>query len=156
MAQDFRDDRVRRTDDLALDRKAADERLVEALEQMDVLGFLAGEVEHRPDPPVVVRQMRTRMIEHERQDELLDDPEDREVLMRADLIEDALLERVEAVERRRPGQALRHEVAREVEFLVLAQDVVELPLRTERRSQRRLIVEVVVHSLVPLCSMLQE
>ena len=112
MTQDFGADFASRwTDDLAFDRKAADERLVKALEQVDVLGFLAGEIEDRPDPPVVVRQMRPRMIEEERQDELLDDPEDAEILMRADLVEDALLERVQrssaAVRARLSGMKLR-------------------------------------------------
>ena len=76
MAQHFGADRFRRADHLALDREAADERRVEALEQMDVLGFLAGEVEDRADPPVVAAQVRPRMIEQEREDELLDDAED--------------------------------------------------------------------------------
>ena len=91
-------DRLGRADHLALDREAAHEGGVEALEQMDVLGFLAGEVEQGADAPVVLAQLATRMIEQEREDELLDDAEDREILMRADLIEDALLL---GVERRR-------------------------------------------------------
>ena len=49
------------------------------------------------------------------------------------------------VDRGRPGQALGHEVAREIELLVGAQDVVELPLGAQRRRQRRLIVEVMIH-----------
>ena len=43
-------DRFGRADHLALDREAAHERCVEALEQMDVLGFLAGEVEQARGP----------------------------------------------------------------------------------------------------------
>ena len=68
-------DRFGRADHLAFDREAAHERGVEALEQMDVLGFLAGEVEDGADPPVVAEQLRPGMIEQEREDELLDHAE---------------------------------------------------------------------------------
>ena len=69
---------------------------MKALEQMDVLGFLTGEIEDRAHAPVVAEQMRPRMIEQERQNEFFDDPEDAEILVRADLVEDALLEGIEA------------------------------------------------------------
>ena len=105
-------DRFGRADHPAFDREAADEGGVEALEQMDVLGFLAGEVEERPHPPVVVVVQRgARVIDQEREDELLHDPEDRQILMRADLVEDALLVAVErgehAVRARLSGIMLR-------------------------------------------------
>jgi hypothetical protein len=80
-----------RPDHLALDGKAADERFVEALEQLDVLRFLAGEVEDRANAPVVAEQVRPRMVDDERQNELFDDDEDTKLLMRADLVEDELL-----------------------------------------------------------------
>ena len=149
VAEDFRADRFRRADHFARDREAADERFMEALEQVDVLRFLAGKVDQCPDPPVVAAQRGPRVVEQEGQDELFDDAEDTKVLMRADLVEDALLERVQASDRRRPGKAVRHEVAREVQFLVFAQDVIELPLRAERRGERRFVVEVMVHDLNP-------
>ena len=91
VAQDLGADRLGRTDHLALDRKAADERLVEPLEQLDVLGLLRGEIENRADAPVVAAEMRPRMVDHERQDELLDHAENAEILVRADVVEDALL-----------------------------------------------------------------
>ena len=128
MAKHFGADRFRRADHLALDREAAHEGGVEALEQMDVLGFLGGEVEQGADPPVVAAQARPRMIDQEGEDELLDHAENGQILVRADVVEDALLDRPKSdVERGRPRQALRHEVAREVELLVAAQHVVELP-----------------------------
>ena len=83
VAEDLGADRFGRADHLALDREAADERCVEALEQMDVLGFLAGEVEQRADAPVVAAQLRPRMVEQEREDELLDDPEHAQIFVRA-------------------------------------------------------------------------
>ena len=85
------------------------------------------------------------MIDQEREYELLHDPEDRQILVRADLVQRALLERVELIEHRGARQAFRHHVAREVERLVVAQHFVELPLGAERRFQRRLIIEVMVH-----------
>ena len=51
--------------------------------------------------------------------------------MRADLVEDALLEWVKAVEGARSSKAFGHEVAREVELLVGLQHVIELPLGAE-------------------------
>ena len=76
--------------------------------------------------------MRPRMIEQEREDELLHDPEDAQILVRADLVEHALLERAEASSAAGARQALGHEVAREIEVLVRAQHVVELPLGAQR------------------------
>ena len=58
-----------------------------ALEQVDVLGFLAGEVEQRADAPVVIQQMRPGMIEHEGEDELLDHAEDAQILVRGNLVQ---------------------------------------------------------------------
>ena len=74
-----------------LDREAALERFVEALEQMDVLGLLARKVEQGADAVIVAAQRRASMIDEEREDEFLDDPEDAQILMRANLVEDLLL-----------------------------------------------------------------
>ena len=93
VAEDLGADRFGRADHLAFDREAPLERRVEALEQMDVLGFLAGEVEQRADPPVVAAQRRPRMVDQEREDELLDDPEHAQIFVRGDLVEDPLLDR---------------------------------------------------------------
>jgi len=125
-------DRLRRTDHLAFNREAADKRLVEALEQLDVLCFLAGEVQDRPDPPVITKKMWTRMVDHERKNELFHHPEDTKILVRADMVQNALLERVQGFDRRRASKALGHEIAREVEFLVFPENVIELPLCAKR------------------------
>src|SRR4249919_1130755 len=125
-------DRFRWADHLALYRKAADKRRMEAFEEVDVLRFFASEIEDRSHPPVVTQKVRTRMVDHERKNELFDDAEDTKVLMCTDLVEQALLDRVQTLDRCRAGEALGHHVTREVEFLVLAQDVVELPLGAER------------------------
>jgi hypothetical protein len=48
-------------------------------------------------------------------------------LVAGDLVEDALFVARQAGEGGGAGQALGHEIAREVELLIVAQDVVELP-----------------------------
>ena len=122
---------------------------MKALEQLYMLGLFAGEIEDRADLPVVAEQMRPRMIDDERKNELFDDPEDTKILMGADLVEDPLLERVQALDRRGAGQALGHKVAREIEFLVLSEHVVELPLGPERRGQRRFVIKIMIHLAFP-------
>ena len=96
MAEHLRADSLGRADNLAFDGKAADERFVEALEQVDVLRFLAREIEERTNPPVVVAKIVPRMIHQEWKDELLHDSEDAQILVRADLVEDALFERFDS------------------------------------------------------------
>ena len=86
-----------------LDGKAADERFVEALEQVDVLRFLAREIEERTNPPVVVAKIVPRMVHQEWKDELLHDSEDAQILVRADLVEDALFERIQGFDAGRAG-----------------------------------------------------
>ncbi len=63
----------------------------------------------------------------------------------------ALLKRIERFHHGRSRQALGHEVAREVQLLVGAKHVVQLPLGAERRGQRRFVIEVVVHGICPFC-----
>src|SRR5690606_15869467 len=81
----------RRPDDLAFDRETAGERRVEALEQMNVLGFLAREIEQRAHAIIVIVQLRPSMIEHEWQNELFNQSEHAQIFVRRDLVEDALL-----------------------------------------------------------------
>ena len=69
------------------------ELLAEAPEELDVLGLLAGEPQQRAHPTVVGVQLRPGVIEHERQDELLDQPEQAQVAVTADLVERAFAPR---------------------------------------------------------------
>jgi hypothetical protein len=71
------------------------------------------------------------MVDDEGKNELFHDPEDTKVLVCADVVEDALLERVKAFDGCRSGKTLGHEAAREVEILILAEHIVELPLGAE-------------------------
>ena len=65
-------DLPRRSDDVAVHAEAVLERDPEPAEQVDMLGLLAGELQEGADPAAVAVQMRAGVIQHEGQDELLD------------------------------------------------------------------------------------
>src|SRR5688572_10017690 len=115
VAEDLVTDCLGWSDHWNFDREASDESCVEALEQMDVLRFLAGEVEQRANTPVILEQVRTGMVEQEGKDELLHHAEHAQIFVRGDLVQSPLLESVEAWKRTRSRQAFRHEVAGEVQ-----------------------------------------
>ena len=102
-------------DDLARGCRTTLEDVAEALEEVDVLGLLAGELQQGPGAPVVVREVRPRMVEDEREDELLDEAEDREVGVRPDLVQRQRLVLREEVEAGGVRQRLGHERPAEVE-----------------------------------------
>ena len=56
-----------------------------------MLRFLGGKAEKRPHPAVVVVQLWPHVVEHERKDELLDQPEHMQIAGPADLVRDAAL-----------------------------------------------------------------
>ena len=85
--------RLGRADDGAGRAEARLELLLEALEQVDVLGLLARELQEGAGPRVVRRQPRPGVVEQEGQDEFLDQPEEVEVAVAADLVEQQLLAR---------------------------------------------------------------
>ena len=53
------------------------------------------------------------------------------------------------VERGGAGQALGHEIAREIQILVVRAGRRRAAMRAQRGRQRRLVIEVVVHGLAP-------
>ena len=57
-----------RSDEVALAAEACLEFLAEALEQVNVLGFLAGKLKQRAHAVVVAGKLRTGMIDHVRQE----------------------------------------------------------------------------------------
>ena len=79
--------RRRRPDHVAAMAEASVELFAEALEELDVLGLLARELDERPGPVVVRRQPRPRVVEHEGEDELLHEPEHDEIAEPADLVQ---------------------------------------------------------------------
>lgn len=79
-------DRLRRSNHFAALAEAGVELLAESLEELDVLGLFARELYEHPCPIIVSRQPRSRVIEHERKDELLYEPEHDEIAETADLV----------------------------------------------------------------------
>jgi hypothetical protein len=65
-------------------------RFTEALEDVDMFGLFAGELQQRAHAIVVALKLRAGVIQHERQDELFYQTEDAQVGGASDLIERAL------------------------------------------------------------------
>ena len=104
------------------------ELLAEALEEVDVLRLLAREREQRADAVVVAVELRPRVVEHERQDELLHEAEHVQVAVAADLVEGQLLLAASGTRAARPAPATRAGTAGEVEPLVAADQVLDPPV----------------------------
>ena len=75
-----------RTDKVALAAETCFEFLPEALEKMNMLRLFAGELEQSTDTIVVARELRPCMVDHVRENELLDQAEHGEVFMAPDLV----------------------------------------------------------------------
>ncbi len=84
-------------------------------------------------------RLRPRVVEHEGQDELLDEAEHVEVAVAADLVERQPLAGPQEVEPLDAGERLRQERLREVEPLVAADQVLDPPVDPLRRCQCRLV-----------------
>src|SRR5262249_25530811 len=126
------------------------ELVAEHLEELDVLGFLAGEGEQRARLLVVAGEPRPRMVEHEGQDELLDQAEDAEIGMAADLVQRALLGGRGKAGLPAARQALGHDRPREVEPLAVAHDVLDPPADLLRGGEHGIVaVVVIVHGGPP-------
>ena len=132
-------DFLSRTDRFAVRYETRLELFRKLLEQMNVLGFFPGELQERARAIVVFIQMRPHVIEHERQNELLDDAERVEISVAANLVEQDLLFRVEKSQRLHPGQRLGHERFCEIEAFVAADDVFNAPVGPHRRPQSFLV-----------------
>jgi two-component system NtrC family sensor kinase len=141
----FVGDRFGRADHRAGRAEAVGEELVEAPEQMEVLGFLAGEIEKRPDAIIVAAQLRPGEIEHEWQDEFLDQPEQPEIFVSANRVEDQPLAIVEKGGGISAGQAFRHEAPREVERGAARKNIIKRPGTALGRGKHVPEVEIVVH-----------
>jgi hypothetical protein len=102
-------DHLGRADHLALRAEALLELGTEALEEIDVLGLLPGELQEGAAARVIAGEAWARVIEQEGQDELLDQAELVEIAVAADLVQQQLLARRQAVERRDAGERLGHE-----------------------------------------------
>src|SRR5687767_7250152 len=135
VAKNLGGDRLGRADRLAGRSEGLGEALVEKLEEVDVLRFLAGEVEQGADPMVVAVQLRTGMVEHEGEDELLHQAEYGEIFVAANLVEDALLVVAQKGDRIGAREGFRKEAPAEVELGMRGKDVLDLPGRFDRAGE---------------------
>jgi hypothetical protein len=142
--------RLRGTDHRAGRPEAPLELRAEALEELDVFGLLSGELEQRPHAVVVAGEPGPRVVQHEGQDELLDEAEQAQVRVGADLVEGSPLGRQQELERPHPRQGLGQERPAEVQGPGLAEDVLDAPgdpfrggeclsVRVQRRCSRHLL-----------------
>src|SRR5215471_16997098 len=113
--------------------------LAEMFEEVDVFGLFGGESQEGPYAIIVALQLRTRVIEHEGQNELFDKTEGAEVIEAANLIQLQLFGRRQEAEFLYPRERFRHEGLGEAESLVAADDVFQAPVRFLRSGQRFLI-----------------
>ena len=121
-------DLLGRTDHGAGRAEARLELALEGAEQVNVLGFLAGEAQSARVRRSSLAQQRPRMVEHERQDELLDQAEGVEVAVGADVVQLEPPLGIEEVERAGAGERLGHERLAEVEAALAADDVLDAPV----------------------------
>ncbi len=133
-------------DRVDLDRKSRAELLGEAVEQVDVLGLLARELQERADLVVVGPEVRPGLVEHEGKDELLHQAERHEIAVAADLVEAELLFGREKSEPAHAREALGHERLGEVQPLVAADDVLDAPADLLGAGERVFEGEVHGHS----------
>src|SRR5215471_19641001 len=92
-------DLLRRSDGLAWRGETFLELSRKLLEQLDVFGFLACKPQERPGAVVVAVELRSRMVEDERQNELFHQAECIEVAVAADLVQKEFLFRRQKIHR---------------------------------------------------------
>ena len=100
----------------------------ERFEQLDVFGFLAGKMQECSGAVVVDIQLRAHMVEHERQNEFLDQAECIEIAVTSYLVEQDLFLARQKVQRVQPGQRFGKKWPREVQALVSADKVFDSPV----------------------------
>src|SRR5262252_5664017 len=102
--QNFLGDCCRRSNHRAPGAKALFELALKALEQLNVFRFFTRKLEQRPRAVVIRLKLRPGVIDHERQNKLLDQSEDAKIGVTSDLVERALLFAVKEREWLNPRQ----------------------------------------------------
>src|SRR5215831_20879894 len=116
-----------RSDRVARRRKALLELCDKLSEQMNVLRFFPSELQERPSPILVAVELGTRMVEHERYDELLDQSECVEIAVSPNLVQYTLFLVCQEIDRVHAGQRLGQKWPCEVQPLVAANNVFDAP-----------------------------
>src|SRR5215471_20978048 len=127
MRQNFFGDSRGWSDHLTHGAKTCLEFAPEPLEQLDVLGFFARELQQRARAKVVRLKLLPRLVEHERQDKLFNEPKNAEVRVASDLVEHELLIAVKKCERLNAGESFRHKRFREIQPFTTSDDVLDAP-----------------------------
>src|SRR5262245_54049191 len=138
---------IRRANELTLATETFLELLTEAFEEVNMLGFLAGESQQGSDPVVVSGELQPSVIHDVGENEFLDQSEHRKVFMAADLVEGCLFilsQKRKTIDLRK---GLRHEGPGEIELLLPADDVFHFPVDPTRSRQRRFIRVIMLHPL---------
>jgi hypothetical protein len=120
-------DVARGTDHLTGRVEAFAKQLREALEELDVLRLFTRKLEQRSDFRVVAVDLAARVVEQERQDELLDQSEERQVAVTPNLIEQQALGRPERAKLGGGSQAVGEKRGRKVERLAFPEHVFQTP-----------------------------
>src|SRR6185503_2021314 len=89
------------------------------------------------------------VIEHEGQNELLDQPENAQIGVSSDLVEQPLLVFRKKVERRNACETLRHERTGEVQCLLAADEIFDPPRHPLGLFEKILEIVIVAHLLAP-------
>jgi hypothetical protein len=134
-----------RPDEFAWTGETLDKIATKLLEQMNMLGLFAGELQQRPHPVIIAWQLLARMIHRERQDELFHQAEHGQVLMAANLVQDFFLfirQKAEPVDLR---QRLRHKRLGEIQPLVAADNIFNAPVDAFRSLQHSSIAVIIIH-----------
>ncbi|MCG3161789.1 MAG: hypothetical protein JMDDDDMK_03003 [Acidobacteria bacterium] len=151
-------DGFRRADYSAFVAEAALKLFTEAFEEVDVFGLFARELQQRAHAIIVAMKLRAGVIQHERQDELFHQTEDAQVSGASYLIERALFVCAQKAQRLHARQRFRHKRFREIEPLVVADDVFDAPVDLlgvgQRRSIRVAALAVFGHFLAPFIGLL--
>src|SRR5262245_10144682 len=135
-------DRRGRADYGTTDAESALELITETFEQMDMFGFLAGELQKSPRSMVVIGENGTGMIENEGKNELFHQAKDIEIRISSNLIELEAFGRRQELQSGSSRQRFRHERQFKIERFVGTDDIFHAPVDFFRCCQGSLIVVI--------------
>src|SRR5215204_6821454 len=154
MRKNFPGDRRRRTNDRAFARKGFMKLRRKRFEQLDMLRFFARKLQKSADAVIVFIERRANVIEHERQDEFFDEPENCEIRMPFDLIEHEFFISRQKIQIRGSDKRFGQKRLCKIELPRAADNVLDAPVYSLRCDQRfakiigkRPRLEIVINSL---------
>src|SRR6185503_2395329 len=115
--------------------KPTSEVLAKLFEELDVLRLFAGELQKSSRTIVVALELRSSLVQDKRKDELFDETEDTQVRVSTDLVQNLLFIVTQERYLLHASQRFRHERSGEVESLFSADNVLDAPVNSVRRSK---------------------